>query len=242
MQDKLYAYTLAGGSRDSSKDFTLDSDNSSPRGIWSDGTTIWVVDSGDDKLYAYDLSGGRVAGHDISLHSSNADAAGVWADDNTAWVVNDASDDSPFDRVYTYNNIPVTVSFEQTSYTVAEGGSCRGEGEAERRPEAHGHRFPSPRPTRAALPNSDYSNVPANVVFNSGETEKDVRLLEATQDTVDDDGESVKLGFGSSLPAGVAAGRSGGNHRLHHGRRRSIGHGQLRSSLPTPSPRAAAKR
>ena len=37
------------GSRDSSKDFTLDSNNGSPRGIWSNGTTMWVVDNTDDK-------------------------------------------------------------------------------------------------------------------------------------------------------------------------------------------------
>ena len=33
---KLYAYTLADGSRDSDKDITLDSNNSNPVGIWSD--------------------------------------------------------------------------------------------------------------------------------------------------------------------------------------------------------------
>ena len=42
---------------------------------------------------------------------------------------------------------------------------------------------------------SDY-NVPGSVVFNSGDTEKTLSFS-ATQDTVDDDGESVKLGFGS---------------------------------------------
>ena len=46
--------------------------------------------------------------------------------------------------------------------------------------------------------NSDYSGVPANVVFNSGDTEKTFNFA-ATQDTVDDDGESVKLGF-QNLP------------------------------------------
>ena len=42
-----------GRSRDSAKDYSLDSANANPGGIWSDGTTMWVVDSGDDKLYAY---------------------------------------------------------------------------------------------------------------------------------------------------------------------------------------------
>ena len=51
---------------------------------------------------------------------------------------------------------------------------------------------------------SDYSGVPASVTFNSGETEKSFTFT-ATADTVDDDGESVKLTFGT-LPAGVTEG------------------------------------
>ena len=51
----------------------------------------------------------------------------------------------------------------------------------------------------------DYSGVPANVVFNSGDTSKQF-ILNATDDTADDDdGESVKLSFGP-LPQGVNAG------------------------------------
>ena len=52
---------------------------------------------------------------------------------------------------------------------------------------------------------SDYSGVPANVVFNSGDTSKTF-TFSATQDTVDDDGESVKLTFGMTLPTGVTEG------------------------------------
>ena len=53
--DKLYAYTLATGARDSDRDFdTLAAaGNTLPYGLWSDDTTIWVADSEDDKLYAY---------------------------------------------------------------------------------------------------------------------------------------------------------------------------------------------
>ena len=38
----------------------------------------------------------------------------------------------------------------------------------------------------------DYSGVPASVVFNTGETEKEFTFA-ATADSIDDDGESVKL-------------------------------------------------
>ena len=52
---------------------------------------------------------------------------------------------------------------------------------------------------------SDYSGVPANVVFNSLDTEKSFTFT-ATADDANDDGESVKLGFDNTLPAGVSAG------------------------------------
>ena len=45
--------------------------NTSSQGIWSAGTTMWVADDDDDKLYAYTLAtGARDATKDISLHSA----------------------------------------------------------------------------------------------------------------------------------------------------------------------------
>ena len=52
---------------------------------------------------------------------------------------------------------------------------------------------------------ADYSNVPAEVTIDAGETEKSFAFA-ATQDDIDDDGESVKLNFDSPLPAGVSEG------------------------------------
>ena len=51
---------------------------------------------------------------------------------------------------------------------------------------------------------ADYSGVPASVTFDSGVTEQSFTFA-ATQDTDNDDGESVRLGFGT-LPARVTAG------------------------------------
>ena len=34
---------------------TLTAANQEPRGLWSDGTTMWVVDSKDEKIYAYNM-------------------------------------------------------------------------------------------------------------------------------------------------------------------------------------------
>ena len=47
--------------------------------------------------------------------------------------------------------------------------------------------------------------MPQNVTFDSGDTSESFTFT-AEPDTVDDDGESVKLSFGASLPDGVSAG------------------------------------
>ena len=52
---------------------------------------------------------------------------------------------------------------------------------------------------------ADYTGVPQNVTFDSGDTSESFTFT-AAHDTVDDDGESVKLSFGASLPDGVSAG------------------------------------
>ena len=203
--DELYAYTLADDSRDSDKDIALHGDNTSPRGIWSDGTTIWVVDSNGAKLYAYALSDGvRVGGYDIGLHSSNAGAGGIWANDDTAWVVNSATEDgSPFDRVFTYNNIPVRVSFGQSTYAVAEGSSVTVKVTLSADPKRQVV-IPLTTTGQDGASGADYS-APASVTFESGQTTRDVTFT-ATEDAVDDDDETVLLGLGATLPAGVTPG------------------------------------
>ena len=49
-QNKIYAYTASDGTRDSGNDFTTlnAAGNTDVRDIWSDGDTMWVVDSTDD--------------------------------------------------------------------------------------------------------------------------------------------------------------------------------------------------
>ena len=91
--DYLYPYDMdpATGQEGQvilSKLIALDSSNSDPRGIWSDEDTIWVSDSGDDKLYAYDLSDkSRKSGKDISLNNNNDDPAEIWSDGEIIWVL-----------------------------------------------------------------------------------------------------------------------------------------------------------
>ena len=97
--DKIYAYTLATGAADTSKDITPHTDNGNARGIWSDGTTIWVADGTDRKVYAYTLSSGaRVTGKEFSLSGGNRNARGIWSDGTTLWVA-----DYQGRKVWAYN-------------------------------------------------------------------------------------------------------------------------------------------
>ena len=98
---------------------------------------------------------------------------------------------------------PVTISFEQSSYTVAEGGSVTVKAVLSADPERT-VTIPISRANQGGAGNGDYSGVPANVTFNSGDTEKTFSFT-ATDDTVDDDDESVKLTFGT-LPSRVSEG------------------------------------
>ena len=68
---------------------------------------------------------------------------------------------------------------------------------------------------------ADYSGVPASVTFNAGDTEVDINFS-ATQDQDNDDGESVKLTFGNTLPdrGECREHRRGCGH--DHGRRRAV--------------------
>ena len=98
---------------------------------------------------------------------------------------------------------PVTVTFGQASYRVAEGGRVE---VAVKLSQAPGRTVEIPitaTPVDGADAD-DYSGVPASVIFQGGETDQSF-IFRAAGDSVDDPGESVLLGFGT-LPAGVTAG------------------------------------
>ena len=56
--------------------------------------------------------------------------------------------------------------------------------------------IPLTRTNQGGATGSDYSGVPASVTFASGETRKTF-VFAALEDTDQEDGESVKLGFGT---------------------------------------------
>ena len=97
--DGVFAYDLASGERAEGHEFALDKTNLAPRGLGSNGETIWVSDSGRERLFAYSLeSGERLQARDINLSDANDDPRGIWSDRTTMWVL-DGSDDS----VYLYD-------------------------------------------------------------------------------------------------------------------------------------------
>ena len=101
--NKIYAYDRADGSRDSANDFDSLSgaSNSTPVGICSDGTTMYVADSDDDKLYAYKMSDTtRDSTKDITLDSDNGDPRGMWCDATHVYVANDGATSA--NKVFAY--------------------------------------------------------------------------------------------------------------------------------------------
>ena len=97
----------------------------------------------------------------------------------------------------------VTVSFGASTYTAAEGGTATVTVTLSADPE-RAVTIPLTAANQNGATAADYSGVPATVTFNTGQISKTFDFA-ATSDNVDDDGESVRLGFGT-LPTGVSAG------------------------------------
>ena len=158
-------------------------------------------------------------GESVKLGFDTSLPAGVSAGTTKEAIVSITDDDVP----------SVTVSFAQGSYTVAEGSSVTVKVKLDADPERT-VTIPLTKANQDGASNSDYSGVPANVVFNASDTEKSFTFT-ATADDDNDDGESVKLGFDNSLPAGVSAGTTKRGHRIDHRRRRAFCGGQLRAGV-----------
>ena len=96
----------------------------------------------------------------------------------------------------TDDDVPVvTVQFSQGSYTVAEGATQSVTVTLSADPERTVV-VPIAAVNQGTTSDADYSGVPSSVTFDAGEMSKSFSFS-ATQDTVDDDDESVQLGFGS---------------------------------------------
>ena len=105
----IFAYNRADGTQNTDVDFPdLDPEvmgsplNANPRGIYSNGETMFVVDDEDATVYAWKMSDQTrnmdEIDKEISLDVDNEDPEGLWFDGRVLWVV-DAADD----KVYVYD-------------------------------------------------------------------------------------------------------------------------------------------
>ena len=147
--DKIFAYRLADdpntpeneyGARDAGRDFNgLNSaGNDGPRGIWSDGDAMFVVNNqtGDYQVYAYRMSDGtRVPRRDIALDDGNGNPRGAWGDGGELWVADDGNAIRSLFRYF--------LPYPATGQPSILGGH-RG------RPDADGGRLGHRRPERTA--------------------------------------------------------------------------------------------
>ena len=95
--------------------------NGSPRDMWSNGATMWVSDSTDDKIYAYNLATKvRDPGKDFNTlaDAGNTDAIGIWSDDATMWVV-----DNVDNKIYAYNLANKARDDSKDFNTLADAGN-----------------------------------------------------------------------------------------------------------------------
>ncbi len=122
----------------------------------------------------------------VQVRASNDEGDGAWSPSGTGST-----------------SVPtVYVSFGQDTYTVAEGSSVTVTVELSADPE-RSVVISISRTNQDGADEDDYW-LPRSVTFNSGETSQTI-TFGASVDAVDDDGESVTLGF-DKLPPGVSAG------------------------------------
>ena len=133
-------------------------------------------------------------GESVQLGFGSLPDAALSAGAPAATTVNITDDDVP----------AVTVQFSQGSYTVAEGATQSVTVTLSADPERTVV-VPIATVNQGTASDADYSGVPPSVTFDAGETSKSF-TFSATQDTDNDDGESVQLGFGSLPDAALSAG------------------------------------
>jgi len=94
---KVYVYNIAGGLLGSWTANGL----SSPTGITTNGTDVWIVDSSTDKVYKYTsaasrLSGSQSAASNFNLNNQNGNATDLVTNGTNIWTVNSAATDKVF--------------------------------------------------------------------------------------------------------------------------------------------------
>ena len=90
----------------------LDPANRQPEDIWSDGQTIYVLDSQLDLIFAYDLlTGDRQRSQELTLDPLNGRPLGLWSDGDVMWV-SDVSDA----KLYAYSMDDASLGERQVEH------------------------------------------------------------------------------------------------------------------------------
>ena len=125
-QDKVFRYTGAAsrlsGSQNAASSFSLNSSNTGPKDIVTDGTSLWVVnDSTTDKVFKYTLSGSLLGSWTIA--GAGTSPTGITLDPSgggNLWIV-----DSGTKRVYQFDNARGSRRFlsPSTSFALSAGNT-----------------------------------------------------------------------------------------------------------------------
>ena len=85
---KIFAYRLSDGARRSSEDIILPRENSHPVGLTGREGILYVGDSRDRKVYAYNMeTRSRRSGHDINgIDTLRRNMTDIWLDGETIWI------------------------------------------------------------------------------------------------------------------------------------------------------------
>ena len=108
------------------------------------------------------------------------------------------------------DNPEVTVAFDVASYEAVEGGAgvvvtVQLSAAPEREVVIPLTSTATGGATAQDEADPDYTGIPSSLTFGANETEQTFRVT-ALDDSIDDDGEGVTLGFGAVLPEGVTPG------------------------------------
>lgn len=117
---RVYLYANAAnrtsGTQTATRSFSLNKTNSAPQDLVTDGTTVWVTQSGSsDRIFVYRASDGASLGN-WAIDPLNSSPVGITLDPSGAssslWVV-----DNGTDRVYEYSSARSRLSGSQLAFT-----------------------------------------------------------------------------------------------------------------------------
>jgi len=96
--------------------FDISAKSGDVEGVTTDGTYIWIVDIGDDRIYKYTMAGAYQS--DIDISATSGDAAGIATDGTDLYIV-----DNGDDEVYRYN---LAGAFQDNFDISAKSDGARG--------------------------------------------------------------------------------------------------------------------